>query len=286
MTVGLSGVAELNSYFNNIYEDAVFVARDQSLATRMVRVFTDGRGDQTRSVTTYPEITPAVVAEAEDFAAPTAFDKTLLSTLTPAEYMAQVILTDRRLETDPQNARQDAGIELGMAFAKYIDTTVFSNFASLTGGTLGSLGGTALWGYLLAAEARLRDANVPRPHYAVLHPYAWHDLATVAAVSATVTNAPAFQDEVMRRYYVANAAGLDGIFISSNLKESGGTGAYSAVFNPNAIAFDLRRDVRIEPERDASKRAGELNATVMFAHGTWRPTWGIQVLHDITAPTS
>ena len=115
MTVGLSGVAELNSYFNNIYEDAVFVARDQSLATRMVRVFTDGRGDQTRSVTTYPEITPAVVAEAEDFAAPTAFDKTLLSTLTPAEYMAQVILTDRRLETDPQNARQDAGIELGMA---------------------------------------------------------------------------------------------------------------------------------------------------------------------------
>lgn len=286
MGVGLTDVAGLNDYFNNIYEDAVFVARDQSLATRLVRVFRDGRGDQTRSVTTYPEITPTTVNEGDDFSAPTSFDKTLLSTLTPAEYMAQVIITDRRLETDPQNTRQDAALELGMAFAKYIDTQIFSNFASLTGGTLGSLGGTMLWGYLLAAEARLRDANVPRPHYAVLHPYAWHDLATVASVSATVTNAPAFQDEVMRRYYVANAAGLDGIFISSNLTESGGTGAYSAVFNPNAIAYDPRRDVRIEPERDASKRAWELNATVLFAHGVWRPAWGITVAHDITAPTS
>ena len=30
MTVGLSGVTELNSYFNNIYEDAVFVVRSKT----------------------------------------------------------------------------------------------------------------------------------------------------------------------------------------------------------------------------------------------------------------
>ena len=47
-----------------------------------------------------------------------------------------------------------------------------------------------------------------------------------------------------------------------------------------AIAYDLRRDVRLEPERDASKRAWELNLTMMYAHGVWRPLWGVQIIHD------
>jgi len=286
MAVGYTGVAELNSYFNNIYEDAVFAVHEQTIATRLVRNFTNGRGDQTRSLTTYPTITPVSVAETEDFAAPTAFDKSLLATLTPGEVMSQVLITDRRIETDPQNARQDAAVELAAGFAEKIDKDIFGNFNALTGGTVGSLGGTMLWGYLYAAISRLRAASVPRPYYAVLHPYAWHDLATTAMVSATATNAPDFQDEVQRRFYVGNVAGLDGIYVSANVETSGGTGAYSAVFNPNAIAFDVRRGIRLEPERDASKRAWELNMTAMYAHGIWRPLWGVQILHDITAPTS
>jgi hypothetical protein len=286
MSVGYSGVTELNSYFANLYEDAVFAVHEETIATRLVRNFTDGNGDQTRSFTTYPTITPASVAETEDFASPTAFDKSPLATLTPGEIMSQVILTDRRIETDPQGARQDASIELARGFADKIDQDILGNFNALTGGTVGSLGGTMLWGYLYAAISRLRAGKVPRPYYAVLHPYAWHDLATTAAVAATVTNAPEFQDEVMRRFYVANVAGLDGIFISANVETSGGTGAYSAVFNPNSIGFDVRRGIRLEPERDASLRAYELNMTALYATGAVRPLWGVQILHDITAPTS
>ena len=286
MTVGTSRVTDLNSYFANIYEDAVFAVHEQTIATQLVRRFTDGNGDQTRSLTTYPTITPVSVAETEDFSAPTRFDKSLLATLTPGEVMSQVLLTDRRLETDPQNARQDAAIELAAGFADKVDQDIFGHFDSLTGGTVGSLGGTMLWGYLYAAISRMRAGKVPRPYYAVLHPYAWHDLATTAAVAATVTNAPDFQDSIMRNFYVANVAGLDGIFVSSNVTTSGGTGAYSAVFNPNSIAFDVRRGMRLEPERDASARAWELNMSMLYATGVWRPLWGVQILHDITAPTS
>ena len=284
MAVGLSGVAELNSYFANLYEDAAFAVHEQTIATRLVRNFTNGNGDQTRTFTAYPTISPASVAETEDFAAPTAFSKSLLATLTPGEIMAQVILTDRRIETDPQNARQDASIELAAGFADKIDQDILGNFDSLTGGTVGSLGGTMLWGYLYAAISRLRAGKVPRPYYAVLHPYGWHDLATTAMVAATVTNAPDFQDEVMRRFYVSTVAGLDGIFVSANVETSGGTGAYGAVFNPNAIGFDVRRGIRLEPERDASKRAWELNMSALYATGAVRPLWGVQILHDITAP--
>ena len=59
MAVGLSGVAELNSYFANLYEDAVFAVHEQTIATRLVRNFTNGNGDQTRTFTAYPTISPA-----------------------------------------------------------------------------------------------------------------------------------------------------------------------------------------------------------------------------------
>lgn len=286
MAIGVSRVTDLNGLFNNIYEDAVFVVREETLAVSMVRFFNNGRGDQTRTLSIYPTITPVSVAETEDFAAPTQFDKTSLVTLTPAESMSQVLLTDRRLETDPQNARQDATIELASGFSQKVDTDLFGNFSSLTGGTVGSTGGTMIWGYLYAAVSIMRANKIPRPYYAVLHPYQWHDLAITAAVSATATNAPAFQDEVQRRFYVSNAAGLDGIFLSSNVTVSGGTAGYGAVFNPNAIAFDLRRAMRLEPERDASKRAWELNMTMLYAHGVWRADWGVQVISDVTTPTT
>lgn len=285
MAVGTSRVTDLNSYFNNIFEDAVFVVHEQTIATRLVRTFTDGRGDQTRTLTKYPSITPVSVAETEDFAAPTRFDKQLYNTLTPGEVMSQVLLTDRRMETDPQNARRDSAIELAAGFADKVDQDILGNFNELTGGTVGASGSTMIWGYLYAAISIMRGNKIPRPYYAVLHPYQWHDLATTAAVSATVTNAPDFQDQVMRTFYVANVAGLDGIFVSANV-ETSGSDAYGAVFNPNAIAFDVRRPMRLEPERDASARAWELNMTMLYAHGKWRDDWGVQIITDVTTPTS
>jgi len=278
MTTGISRVADLSSYFENIYEDAVFVLHEGTLGTRLVKTFTDGRGDQVRYVSSYPTVTPVTVAETEDFATPTRWDKTALSSLTPAEKMSQIIITDRRMETDPQNARQDAATEMGLGMADQVDSDILGNFDSLTGGTVGESGSHMTWGYFMAAISIMRKNKVPRPWYAVLHPYAYHYMGEDAAVGATVTNAPEFQNEVMRRWYVGTILGVD-TFISGNCEESG-TDAYSAVFNPNAIAFDLRRDVRLEPERDASKRAWELNMTMLYAHGVWRPTWGVQIIHD------
>lgn len=284
MTTGISRVTDLNSYFNNIYEDAVFSARENSLATRLVTVFTDGAGDQTRTLSEYSSVSFSSVGETDDFSLPTQFAKSSLATLTPGEYMAQVILTDRRLETDPQNAQADASRDLGFAAATKVDTDIMSNFDNLTGGTVGASGSTMIWGYFYAAQTRLRMGNVPGPYVAVLHPAQWHDMAGAAAVAATVTNGPQFQDAVMAAWFVQRVAGVD-IFVSNNVPTSGND-AYGAMFNRAAIAYDLRRGFRLEPERDASKRAWELNASMLYAHGVWRPLWGVQILSDAAAPTS
>jgi hypothetical protein len=60
-------------------------------------------------------------------------------TLTPAEIIAQAILTDRRLETDRQNARADASVAIGNAIAQKIEGDLLALFASLTSFMLLSL---------------------------------------------------------------------------------------------------------------------------------------------------
>ena len=43
----------------------------------------------------------------------------------------------------------------------------------------------------------------------------------------------------------------------------------------DALALDMRRAPRLEPERDASRRGYELNLSAVYAHGVWRPKFGV-----------
>lgn len=61
--------------------------------------------------------------------------------------------------------------------------------------------------------------------------------------------------------------------------------AVGGMFNRNALAFDVRRGLRIEPFRDPSLRSTELNATMIYAYGAWRPEFGIQLVSDATDPS-
>lgn len=62
--------------------------------------------------------------------------------------------------------------------------------------------------------------------------------------------------------------------------------ATGAIFNRDAIALDLRRAMRIEPQRDASLRSTELNTTMVYGVGQWRTEWGIQIQTKATAPNT
>lgn len=276
--------ANISSFVNTIYEDAMLVARDSSLAPAIVTTFMDQSGMAARKSSEYGTVTINSIGETDDLVGQ-AFTPTVLSTLTPAEYGSQFPLTDQRVESDPFNIRRDAALELGGGMAQAIDTAVFGNFTSLTGGTVGAAGSTMTWAYFDAAIARLRNGSVPMAGLvAVMHPYHWNDLAAAASTAATSsTNAPEWlRAELARNYFIAQHSGV-AIFVSPYVGTSS-TDAYFAVFHPMALALDVRRGFRIEPERDASRRVWELNATEIYAHGVWRPKWGVQGIADATAP--
>lgn len=280
--VQVSDIQSPTDYIQKIYEDAMFVARENNLMSSLVTNY-QGQGIAPRVSSEYSAGTIGALADSDDLASQ-AFTPTVLSTLTPAEVGAQFLITDQRLESDPMAIQQNAALELGSAMATKIETDLIGDFGSFTGGTVGTAGSVLSWGRLFAAVAQLRAQKAPAPYYCVLHPYQIHDLAKEAAPAGSSMNAPNFGDEVMRMRYFAQAAGAF-IFESANI--TAGTASVAGVFSPMALALDVRRAPRIEPERNASLRATELNLSAVYAHGVWRPKWGVKIISTTnTAPTS
>lgn len=284
MAYGEALTSDISTYIQTVYEDAMFVLREQNLAVGLVKVFTDLQSDATRTGKNYGTATMKSIGEDDDLV-PEKFHPTDGQSLTPGEVGDQFFLSDRRIASDPESLRQDAAMELGSAGAEKIDTDVFSNMSSLTGGTIGASGSTNSWGYFYAMASNMRIAKIPKPWVYVCTAAQYHPLGTALAQGlATLKSTPRIADSIIGDFYVGQMAGVE-IFVSENLPTSG-TDAYAGMFNPLALAYDERRAPRLEPERDASLRGWELNFTILYAHGVWKPTWGIQGIFANSAPSS
>ena len=278
----LNPSTNIAAFVQTIYEDAMLVVRENALATSLVTVYSDRSGTAARTRSDYGTATIQSIGEIDDMTSQ-AFSPTAGNSLTPSEVGAQFFLTDLRVETDPFPVRSDAAMELGMAVADKIDRDVFSKFSSLTGGTVGTTGSVLTWKYFWAMAAILQAKHAPKPWVFVCHPHQYYRLGSAAAIGGTATNGgPAIQDEFSRNFWVQNVGGID-IYVSSNV-EASSTDYYAAMFSRNALAIDWRRAPRLEIERDASRRGYELNISTIYAHGVWRPTWGVQGIFAGAAP--
>ena len=280
----LNPSTDISTYIQTIYEDALFILRENAIMPGLVTVFNDRTGLADRTGVEYSSATIATIGETDDLSSQ-AFTPSDLETLSPTEAGGQFFLTDSRVESDPFGVRDDAAMELGMATADKIDDDLLTDLASMTGGTVGAAGTTITWGHFFAARAQLKNQKAMPPYYCVMHEYQWHQLAKSVAASATVTNAPQFQDEVMRRWYVGTVAEVD-IFTTVDLTVDASDDASGGMFSRSAIALDMRRAPRLEPERDASRRGWELNMSTVYATGIWRPLTGIVMTFDAATPSS
>jgi hypothetical protein len=272
--------ANIASIVNTIYADALLVARDNNVMAGLVTAFGDRQGLAPRTNLKYGTATFNKIAETDDLSSQS-FTPSTDQTLTPYEYGAQFFFTDSRLETDFLGVRQDAAQEFGLSYGQGIDKNLVSLFTSLTAGTVGGSTTDLTWANILAALTKLRSALAPRPYVCVLSPEQYHCLGTAIAPGVTVTNSPMIQDEFLRQFYVSSIAGVD-IFTTANI----GTAATvrGAMFSRNSMALDMRRPLRIEPERDASRRGIELNASSVYAYGVWRPQYGVCIQTAGTTP--
>lgn len=280
-------VSKVSSIASNllprIAEDTLFVARDTSLMPGLVYNYT-GTGMATRYIGIYPEVTAQEVSEGVDYSNATEMTKTQQAALVPKTAIAQAILTDERLATDPEGAANDGAMEMGMALAKKIDTdlcALFSGFST----DKGTAGSALTIKRCAAAVSVLRNSSAPNPLSFVLHPYGWQDVWNeLGQPTANQAFLGDVANEAMRDYFVGDFLGA-AWFTDANIAVDGSDDAVSAVFHRDALALDTRRGINIEPERDASLRATELNATVWYAVGERRDSFGVALTHDATEPT-
>ena len=276
--------SDIASYVQTIFEDAMFVARASNVVAPIVTGFS-ATGDATRTNSLYGTATINALAETDDLTSQ-AFTPAPYQSLTPGEFGGQVFLTDRRIDNDPSSARNDASQELGMAMAQKIDTDLIADFANFTGGTLGAGGSLMTWGRIFAAEAILNTRQAPGRYRCVMSPYQFYQLGTVAAITGTTQrNAPGFQDRVQNNMQPTGVFSIGNIDIVLSANIPTGTASVAAMFSQAALALDTRRAPRLEPERDASRRGWELNMSAIYAHGVWRPEWGVKITADSSIPT-
>ena len=282
--------SDVSAIARDIQEDAIFIVREAALMQNLVTVFTDASGMNPRKGYKYNNGTAKDIGESDDMTSD-AFTPSVDQTLTPSEIGEQFFITDSRMESEaPESIRNDAAAELGFAAADKVESDLIGEMANLTGGSIGASGTAITWGYVAAAiaQARYLNKSASKPLSCVIHGYQWAVLAKAASVAgASVVNGPALQDATNAsggsNVLVARFMGVPIYQVFGGISGSDFTGG---VFPREAIAIDWRRRVRIEAERDASRRGLELNMSGVYAHGIWRPLRGVKMVFGATAPTS
>lgn len=282
--MAVSTKSNLNSLFSDIFEDALFVARETNIMSSLVTVY-NARGWMSRKISQWAQVTAEAVSEGVDFANPTTLSKSVLATLTPGEIMSQVILTDIMVDTDPDDTRRATAQELGNSIATKIDKDLVGDFSSFTTDVGPGANSTATIAKFAKGVSVLRNSLVPNPIYVVAHPYHWHDcwveLGQPAANQALLGDVA---NQALRDFFVGRWINIQW-FTSANITVDGADDAISGIFSPQSLALDMRKAPMLEPERDASLRAWELNMSAGYAHGVRRPTYGVKYTADAATPT-
>jgi N4-gp56 family major capsid protein len=266
----------LDDLFANIIAQARFTAEEQSLMLGLVTQYNIGnQAGKTIQVPKYPAIAAADLTEGTDMTSTTVSTSSV--SVTVGEVGAQVLLTDLAAMGAGKPA-EELGTVLGNAIATKMDTDLIALFDGFSG-SIGTAGAEITVADLFKAAATLRANKVTGVINAVVHPYQAYQLKANLTNTFANPNGGDLQNEAMRNGYVGTIAGIN-VYESANVSIDGNDDAKGAVFAPEALAIAMKRDFQIEPQRDASNRAFELNATAIYGVGELDDSFGVEVLSD------
>ena len=196
-----------------------------------------------------------------------------------AERAAMTLLTDDAVETMPNyNLAGEIGRILGQQMAVRFDTDAMGKFADFTGSSNAAFGATGAGNdveltadLLFKASAELRSNLAGGNMVAVFHPRAVYNLKKQLA-NAGATELGALSNvgnSALSTGLVGSVAGIT--IFESTLATVGG------VFALDAMGGAMKRDVRLETERDASKRATEIVGSAVWGFSAVKPENGVKI---------
>jgi hypothetical protein len=276
----------LSDTIETVLESARFTAKHKAIMANLAWKIdrTANKNPQAR-VPYWGTVTAQALTEGVDLANPQAMSDTLV-TVTPAEVGAQILLTDKVVRDNSEDVKRAAGRILGDAMELKRDQDLLGQLDD-GADTLGGAS-TATLGHIAAAYAILAGVPAPKPYACVMHPYVLLDLVDVFTPILPATNSysgsvGAVGDEVLRNYMVGKLFGVP-IYEEGNIDTTTCKGGMFSVGEGGALILATAKDWAVEPERDASLRATELNIVGEYGVGEYLADWIVELHHDATTP--
>jgi N4-gp56 family major capsid protein len=259
-----------SALLTNVLNEAIFSYNERSIAGNVYTVYDySGVPGLTVQIPVYPTATAYAPTQAQDLTGEAI--STTSKTITASEIGARIDVSDLLSESTARNMASDVGVMLGNALAEKVDVDAFSLFTetNITTNTVGGTGTTITPAIILNAVYKLRAQNAPTDadgdYFAVIHPGQAYALTTALTQAGYNTSSNVLSTTgnslISSSAYVGKLFNVK-VFMSNTVAdESTANSAAGAVFSPMAFGHILKRNIRIETQRDASARNTEFVAT-------------------------
>lgn len=211
-----------------------------------------------------------------------------------SEFGVQGFVTDTLLESGTFDFKGELSRQIGIGMATKLEKYLVQQMTVATGSPVvgfnkfSTASATTGLSYTKVAAAKaILDAalvQIEGTKNLVLTDYAYFQIAK-GTYSTTYAQAIApYGEEVMRRWYITSMFGDIDVYRNNHLTTTA-TQSTNLMFVKDAVGLWTPRDLRVEPERDASKRGTELNATMRVGAKILIPAWGLRMPWYAPTPT-
>ena len=280
----ITNTTTLNDLLPSIVAEALFVASEKSIMRGLVRNYTLSPGQgKTVTVPIYPKQTAAALTEG------TAPAFTEVSTdgaiLTVSEVGLTAQISDLAIMASSSNVISDIGRLFGEAIARKMDTDLMAKFNTFSQVSTSGAATTASATELFKAIAKLRSQGYDTSNDCaiVLHPNVAFDVlssitSTFAAPASMVGN------EALRSGFIGMLGGVpvyQSSLVGLEAVIGGNAGDYACgIFHKDALGLAMMQDIRIESQREATKRGFDLVGSAIYGVGELYDGAGVLGIFD------
>jgi len=276
----------LSELYSNIVQSALFTLNEQTVIRPLVRNYDmSGTPGLTAQVPIYPSLAAATITDDATDLTNTAFNTTS-KTITAGEVGVMVELTDLAAESANEDVAAAIGRQIGAAMAEKVDTDIaanFRNFSNIIEKSQATI--TVEDIFKAAATLKANKADQNGNMVCVLHPLQAFDLKkqlTNAGASAMSHSLSDVGNAALANGFVGRIAGVD-IFESTVLEGDSAGETTGAVMTQDALGYMVKRAMRIETERNASKRSLEIVGSMAYGSSELFDQYGVAISSDASA---
>jgi N4-gp56 family major capsid protein len=279
----ITNTTTLNDLLPSIVAEALFVASEKSIMRGLVRNYTLSAGQgKTVTVPIYPKQTAAALTEG------TAPSFTAISTdgatLTVSEVGLTAQISDLAIMASSSNVISDIGRLFGEAIARKMDADLLALANSLSV-TVGGVSTAATPALLFQAIAKLRSQGYDTANDCaiVLHPNVAYDVASVLT-STFAAPASMVGNDALRNGFMGMLGGVpvyQSSLVAQSTASSNATGDYAnLIMHKDAFGLAMMQDIKIESQREATKRGFDLVGSAIYGVGELYDAAGVCGIFD------